>query len=256
MRRRAASSAKIKVIISTSGEGPWAVSATTQMKQSLLILSMLLISCFQPLAEQDDRFVEFPGPAGTTRTYDLKTVQVIQPGKFTIISTLLANADVMRFELKVLDTLQNYCKRPDGNYAPSTDVFTLGQPDMPIKSIEVKTSQTKLRGTFKEVSWHYPYARLATELQGRVFPAKGYFWCKHWEGTEAEFYTKRRTRIMNGIRFKEVFDCKRGLTGDFMSEEDDPSKVTMGFVRPHSFLDQYYRGVCLRVTHETPYSPE
>jgi hypothetical protein len=76
--------------------------------------------------DQDERFVEFPVPSGKTQTYDLSTVQMIEPGRFTIIGTSIDNADVMKLELKVLDTLRTYCNRPDGKYSPPVDIFTLG----------------------------------------------------------------------------------------------------------------------------------
>jgi hypothetical protein len=136
------------------------------MKLSPLIFLVLLIAVCPSLADQNERFVEFLWVEGKTRTYDLRTVQMIQPGRFTILSTSIDDGDVMRFELAALHTLQNYCnKRPDGNYPPPTDVFTLGPPDLPIKDIEVKSSQTKL-GQFKSANWRYPYKRFAIEDRG------------------------------------------------------------------------------------------
>jgi hypothetical protein len=50
------------------------------MKQSPLIFLMMFIGCFQSLADQDNkRFVEFQ-KSGLTQTYDLSTVQMLQPG--------------------------------------------------------------------------------------------------------------------------------------------------------------------------------
>jgi hypothetical protein len=95
------------------------------MKLSSLAFLILLVGCCQSWAGQDDkRFVECPGPASETHVYDLKTVQMMQPGKFTIVGTFSPDPDVMRFELKVLDTLRTYCKDPDGSFAPSADLFT------------------------------------------------------------------------------------------------------------------------------------
>ena len=101
------------------------------MKLSPLIFSVLLIACGPSLADDNERFVEFPWFAGKTRTYDLRTVQIIQPGRFTILSTSIDDGDVMKFRLKALDTLRSYCKRPDGSYPPPTDLFILGPPDLP-----------------------------------------------------------------------------------------------------------------------------
>jgi hypothetical protein len=152
--------------------------ATSQIKLSPLILSVLFIACCPSLADQNERFVEFPVPPAKTRIYDLRTVQMIQPGRFTILSSSIDDADVMKFELKALDTLRSYCKRPDGSYPPPTYIFSLGPPDLPIKSIEVKSSQTKL-GQFKSATWHYPYKRLAFEdRDGTFVQDKAHFFVK------------------------------------------------------------------------------
>ena len=125
------------------------------MKQSPLIFLMTLIGCFQSLADQDNkRFVEFQG-LGSTETYDLSTVQMLQPGRFTIVSTRIDDADVMKSELKVLDTLRTYCKQPDGKYPAPTDFFALGPPDLPIATIDVKSYSSGP----KYVYWYYPYDR-------------------------------------------------------------------------------------------------
>lgn len=85
------------------------------MKLSPLIFTALLIACCSSLAEKNERFVEFSYIADQTLIYDLGTVRVIQPCRFTIVSTLIDDANRMAFELKALDTLRTYCKRPDGN---------------------------------------------------------------------------------------------------------------------------------------------
>jgi hypothetical protein len=117
----------------------------------LLVFLMSLLACCPSLAAQNERFVEFPFRQDQTFTYDLRTVQMIQPGRFTIVSTVMDNADLMRFELKVLGILRTYCKRPDGKYQPPTDVFTLGPPDLPIESIEVTSAEQK----YKIAGWQY-----------------------------------------------------------------------------------------------------
>ena len=78
------------------------------------------------------------------------------PGRFTIIGTSIDSADVMKLELKVLDTLRTYCSRPDGKYPAPVDVFTLGPPDLPIESIEVKTPVAGKTNPYKVVSLSYP----------------------------------------------------------------------------------------------------
>jgi hypothetical protein len=230
------------------------------MKLFLLICAVLFVASGPSLAgEQDNRFVEFPN-AGTTVTFDLNTVHMILPGKFTIISTTIDNPDVMKLKLKVLNTLRTYCGRPDGKYPAPEDVFTLGPPDMPVQSFEVESKQTNLAGSTypsKMVSWSYPYLKLALKFQGHPEQQEvAFLMCRQGGKTEAELYSEHRTSIMNGIRFKELFDCKRGLTGSFLNEDDDPAKAISGFVRSGTYEAQYYLGVCYRVTHELPYDPK
>jgi len=233
------------------------------MKLSPLVFWLLLITCSTSSADENERFVEFPWLEGKTRIYDLRTIQMIQPGRFTILSTSIDDANVMTFELKALNTLRSYCKRSDGSYPPPTDLFTLGPPDLPIKNIEVKSSQTKL-GQFKSATWSYPYKKFAIEDPGEFVQEEDYFYCR--DGTtrnEGDLYLKKRASITNGEQTKEMFDCKRGLRGDFVTLDDetpgpdrfwpsDPAKVGMDVVRPHSNGDLLYQSICLRVMHEKP----
>jgi hypothetical protein len=175
-------------------------------------------------------------------------------------------------ELKVLDTLSTYCKRPDGKYPAPTNLFTLGPPDLPIKSIEVESkSYAPLPGTkeshqFKTASWSYPYKRLAAEhywhppsetaLRVEFWQGEGRLICKHGDRHELELYGEQRTSITNGQRNKELFDCKRGLWGDSSLEDINPAQIVTRQVTPQTYSDQVYSGVCLRVTHEMPYNPE
>jgi len=230
------------------------------MKLFPLICAVLFVASGPSLAgDQDNRFVEFPN-AGTTVTYDLSTVRMIMPGKFTIISTTIDNPDVMKLKLKVLNTLRTYCGRPDGKYPAPADVFTLGPPDMPVQSFVVESKQTNLAGKtypFKTVSWSYPYLKLAAKFEGHPEQQQiAFLHCKQGGKTENELYSEHRTSIMNGIRSKELFDCKRGLTGLFLNEDDEPAKAITGFVRSGTYNAQYYLGVCHRVTHELPYEPK
>jgi hypothetical protein len=64
---------------------------------------------------------------------------------------------------------------------------------------------------------------------------------------------------------KELFDCKRGLWGNFVTLDEpgpdrfwpsDPAKVDLDIVTPHSYVDLWYRAICLRVLHEKPYVAE
>lgn len=176
----------------------------------------MLVACYPSLADQNDRFVEFSYIAGQTLIYDLGTVRVIQPGRFTIVSTLIDDANRMAFELKALDTLRAYCKRPDGNYPPPTDVFALGTADLPIKNIEVKSKDHELspgrKRQYKTASWYYPYKRLAMEERDGSFSQEWtYYACKDLDRDEWDLYRERRAEITNGTRKRELFDCKRGL---------------------------------------------
>jgi hypothetical protein len=116
------------------------------MNLSPLIFSVLLIAGVPSLAGQDDkRFIEFQR-RGSTETYDLSTVQILQPGRFTIVSTSIDAADVMKLKLKVLDTLRTHCKQPSGTYPAPTDLFILGPPDMDVESIEVQSISRPVKG--------------------------------------------------------------------------------------------------------------
>ena len=72
---------------------------TSQMKLSPLIFSILFAACCPSLAGQDERFVEVPWANDQTLIYDLRTVQMVQPGRFTIVHTLIDDAERMAFEL-------------------------------------------------------------------------------------------------------------------------------------------------------------
>jgi hypothetical protein len=93
------------------------------------------------------------------------------------------------------------------------------------------------------------YLRLASYRKGGGIDEEiGYRFCKE--------DMNRRTEITNGLRMKELFDCKRGLLGIFRSEDDDPAKTLMIPVRPDTRGDRNYRAVCYRVMHELPFEPK
>ncbi|MEH2498975.1 hypothetical protein V1294_005454 [Bradyrhizobium sp. AZCC 1678] len=215
-----------------------------------VICAILLVASRPTHAEdQQKRFLEIP-TENDTLTFDLKTVQFISPGRFTVISTRIDNPDVMKQQLKSLGILKSYCDRPDGKYPAPADLLQLGQPDLPIEQIEVKSRQTKASGMtypFKMVSWKYPYVRLA-------HPA--YLHCKQWGRSESELYMESHNLIANGLRTKELYDCKRGLSGSFMHDDDDLSKAFTAPVRKGTNGLAWYRAVCRAVTQEEPYLPE
>jgi hypothetical protein len=67
-------------------------------------------------------------------------------------------------------------------------------------------------------------------------------------------FAEARAVITNGIRQKILYDCKRGLRGLFVSENDDPTKAVTAFVRGGFVRD--YVLVCRKVTNELPYEPQ
>ncbi|MGA7308951.1 MAG: hypothetical protein WBX05_08385, partial [Pseudolabrys sp.] len=91
----------------------------------------------QPSSGQAGRFLEVPG-SGDTTTFDLNTVQKMQPGRFTIISTSIDEPDVMKFRLRALDVVRSYCAFADGKYPAPADLLTLGTADKSVENIEVK----------------------------------------------------------------------------------------------------------------------
>ena len=100
----------------------------------------------------------------------------------------------------------------------------------------------------KLVFWYYPYSRLGKN-------AVAWLACRENGRTEEELYDQQRAWIMNGSRKKYLFDCKRGQVGYFGHEDDDPAKAIIGPIPAHSYVANYYLGICSRVTHEKPYTP-
>lgn len=184
-----------------------------------------------------------------TITYDLETVRMIQPGRFTVLSTTTDLPGVMRFRLKVLDTLRLYCSRPDGKYEPPTDLFLLGPPDMPINKIEVTTSGTQ--GRSKNIEWSLPYRTMAIGDRENV----EVFGCQGMGGESMEQeYSEMRAILMNGITSKELYDCNNGVMGEFVNVEDPPSKaITTTNIRG-AFMDAYLR-LCHAITGQMPFLP-
>jgi len=74
--------------------------------------------------------------------------------------------------------------------------------------------------------------------------------------SQNEWYMQKRTLITNGVRAKELFDCKRALRGYFFDENDDPSKAFSTVVQPDTLGETEYIKVCSVVMHEMPYLPD
>lgn len=200
------------------------------------------------------RWVEFDY-ADDTITYDLTTIQLIEPGKFTVVGMTIDHPDVMRFKLKVLDGLRSYCTRPDGQYPPPTTFFILGKPDMPVGKIMVKTQADREGIEFKNVVWRLPYRMLV------INPKTGeenisFFDCKGPAVTSIDDeYTQLRAMITNGTFSKELYDCKHGVMGVFVNNDDPVSKAITTTNIMGGYLRAYI-SLCRNVTGDWPYMPD
>jgi hypothetical protein len=208
---------------------------------SWLICGAWLAGCPAWAGDQDGRFFEYRLNNGT-ETFDFNTVQMIQPGRFTIVSTTIDDPDAIKLELKTLDALKIYCDYHAGKYSPPKDLFVLGPPDLPVKAITVHNMRDG-----PAVSWSYPYKRL--QLTSGDQEKEIFFACGH--------YVEQRDKITNGIRTEYQFDCKRGMAGIFFELDDrDPSKVHMSFVQPGTVGEDEYLHLCRRATHQIPWLPQ
>jgi len=93
---------------------------------SALAMLATCLAMFRPAsaADSSDRFVEYSMPDGSTQTFDLATVQIIVPGRFTVIGTTIDNPDVMKLKLMTLNTLRPFCERSTGKYEHASPVDT------------------------------------------------------------------------------------------------------------------------------------
>jgi len=188
---------------------------------------------------QEDRFVVSPD-ANSVTTFDLNTVQIVQPGRFSIVQTETYQPDVMAFALNAQDILGKFCAQPDGKYPPPRGLLSLGPPDMPVQNIEVMRDS---------VVWQYPYRRLAYRDEQKLH----FLICRGEGKTQAQWFLEQRAEITNGKRMKYLFDCTRGMSGHFFPGSDDPAKAMMSFVKPDTMGEAYYERVCLAVTKKMPY---
>jgi len=187
--------------------------------------------------EPKDRFVEIPQEDQTT-IFDLSTVQLLQPGRFTILGTSIAHPDVMEYQLKVLQAIEPYCSRTDGKYPPTPQMLAMGPPDVAVDDVRVSESKGS-----KLLLWKYPYAKLRN--------AYAVLSC-----TEPNSYMRQRGMITNGYRARELFDCKRGVWGLFVNENADLSEVVTHVLQDGTFGAYKYELVCYAVTNEFPYRPK
>lgn len=194
-------------------------------------------------AGQGKRFLQLRFDAESTVTFDLATVQILQPGRFTIIATTMDDPDVMRFKLRALNAADTFCGLSVGKYPMPKTLFTLGPPNMPVQDIVVGKNMQNA----KYVQWSYPYLRLAFNAHSEN---EGILLC----GRSSE-YMQNRELILNGLQDKELFDCERGLTGTFLDQNEDPTKAMTYVVRAGTIGARIYNSVCRAVTHTEPYDP-
>ena len=157
----------------------------------------------------------------STISYDLDTVKLLTPNKFTIVSTTIDHNNVVKFRLNALKVLRSYCTRPAGYYDAPSELFTLGEANLPVTKIEVKLKEFP--------SWvdrSEPYLILATGSSLKQ-ESEGISHVRCEEPSDEE----ERQIIMSGSLRKELYDCDRRLMGLFAYESDPLDKVVMSEVR-------------------------
>lgn len=167
--------------------------------------------------------------------FDLRTVRMILPYKFSIVSTDIDNPDVLRLRLKVHDTLKTYCTRPDGEYEAPAELFTLGKPDMPVSKIRVAAENKK----HSTVTWVFPYRRFEYTVD-----RKSRIYCGNPRGINDLI----RNEIRSGLTVRMTYDCGRALTGN------DNGSI-MSPVQRGTLGEEDYAFICNKVTGREPYLP-
>jgi hypothetical protein len=229
------------------------MNGRSSLRLMCFCFSLTLVSGSQVAAE-NDRWLKIDED-NFTITYDLTTVQMIGPGKFTIISTNVDHPDVMRLRLAALDTLRSYCMRPDGKYKPPIELFTLGKPDLPVEEIEVKSQWDALSGKkFKTATWDLAYRRLARDLATAPKEDFAFIRCEGWGASLDESYLEARSWLTNGSQTKVLYDCKRSVMGFFRSKDDSLSNVITTTNIRGAYFDGYLR-LCRKLTGHMPYIP-
>jgi hypothetical protein len=108
-------------------------ATVTMLHKSIPLMTKMIALSYMALtiasrpclaADLTDGFLEFHDKDSTT-VYDLSTIKMILPGRFTIFKTHIDQPDVMKFESTVVDTFREFCKRPDGKYSAPPALFTL-----------------------------------------------------------------------------------------------------------------------------------
>jgi len=211
------------------------------MKMLLHICSAwLLVSCPSWASDQNARFLEIMDGGGR-RIFDLNAVEIIEPGRFSVIERKIDDPDRMRMRLKILIALRRYCERPDGQYSAPTDFLTLGIPIIPVKKVEVKAGV---------VSWAYPYRQLG--------PTAASVHCKSFDPTRSEIdlFLEDMVTVTDGLPSKVVYDCNQGRWGVVPNTADDPANAQTRNVEKGTQAFANYLSICRAVTREQPYVPE
>jgi hypothetical protein len=189
-------------------------------------------------------------------TFDLASVQYLQPHRFTIESVDLDKPEIMHLKLTTLSALYSYCGRPVGSYRPAQALLTLGPPDMTLKDIEVSRHE-KGDNWWKAVEWYFPYKQLAEATTTGLEEDTALFVCADKDGDSASQYLEDRSYITNGFQVREVFDCDHQLWGMLDSTSaGDPSRATMIEARWGSYAFTQYLRVCWQVLKVEPYVNE
>src|ERR1700733_2931111 len=129
---------------------------------------------------------------------------------------------------------------------------------MPIERIEASSSPVLPGMTscpFKSARGSYPYDRLAFHTKGCSLEESGFLNCQQWCKSRDELYLTNRDIILNGLRTRKLYDCKGGLTGMLLTDDDDPAKVTTMPVTRGTFEFAHYTSICESVMHEMPFIP-
>jgi hypothetical protein len=220
------------------------------MKLSPLICGVWLFACVSSWAsDQAPRLLEIMDGGGRL-IFDLNTVKIIEPGRFSIIESKIDDPDRMMFRLKTLAALRPYCERPDGQYPAPANFLALGEPNVPVRAIEVKS------GPFgdtilKMVSWTYPYRQLG--------PAPASVRCKssNPNRTDVDLLLADVAQIATGVQSRILYDCKRALWAALANnDEEDLTTVKTAPVQKGTQTFTNYLSICSTVTHEKPYVPQ
>jgi len=224
------------------------------------------------------RFLEVHSPYGGTDMYDLGTVHMIQPGRFTMTYSRFSDAGEIALRLNILDVLKSYCKRPEGRYPVPQQLLTiLSGANVEITGLDGANAAIEVTDLekFSLVDWYYVQTA-GPAIEFSSLP------CNTQDEAEGNWYFRERAKITDGQKSTILFDCKRGLSGDSTTRnpdfaafldrfyemkgervtlptingDDGPSTVALYPIQHGAPLEEAYRRMCWEVTHEEPYVPK